>query len=115
MHDMYIDFLKKIDCYPIESTWDTFEIEHKVPMDKDEKAEVERFIKSKTGRKNGLYIYECENDSCLYVGKGQPISGRLVSHYRESFQEVPGDTKNKKWHRFFKNHQGRLKIYWKHT
>ena len=42
-----------------------------------------------------------------------PISGRLVSHYRESFQEVPGDTKNKKWHRFFMEHQGEMTVYWK--
>ena len=113
MHDSYIDFLKQIDCYPIETTWNTFTIEHKEPVDQKEKADMEAYIKSQAGRKNGLYIYQCENGSYLYVGKGKPVGGRLVSHYRESFQEVPGDTKNKKWHRFFKNHQGKMTVYWK--
>ncbi|MBS4024006.1 MAG: hypothetical protein KGZ79_16575 [Dethiobacter sp.] len=113
MNNLYIDFLQRISCYPIDNNWDTFMIEHKIPANQDEKAGVEQYIKSQTGRKNGLYIYKCENEFCLYIGKGKPISGRLVSHYRESFQEVPGDTKNKKWHRFFENHQGRLKVYWK--
>ena len=38
---------------------------------------------------------------------------KLVSHYKESFQELPGDTKNKKWHRFFMKHQGKMTVYWK--
>ena len=113
MNNLYIDFLQRIGCYPIERTWNSFMIEHKVPVDQDEKVEVEAYIKSQTGRKNGLYIFECENGNCLYIGKGKPIAGRLVSHYRESFQEVSGDTKDKKWHRFFENHQGRVKVYWK--
>jgi hypothetical protein len=113
MLDEYIDFLQRISFYPIESTWNTFTIEHKLPLDQDEKGEVEAYIKSQSGRKNGLYIYKCKDDACLYIGKGKPISGRLVSHYRESFQEVPGDTKDKKWHRFFSKQQGNLHVYWK--
>lgn len=113
MLDLYIDFLKKIRCYPIETTWNTFTIQHKEPFDQNEKADMEAYIKSKVGRKNGLYIYKDEDGNCLYIGKGKPISGRLISHYRESFQEVPGDTKSKKWHRFFKEHQGVMTIYWK--
>lgn len=112
MQDLYIDFLQKINFYPVKSTWNSFSIEHNIPADGNEKYRVEQYIKSQTGGSNGLYIYECEN-CWLYIGKGKPIKGRLVSHYRESFQEVPGDTKSKKWHRFFVKHRGMLKIYWK--
>lgn len=52
----------------IETTWNTLTIEHKEPVDQKEKAEMESYIKSQAGRKNGLYIYHSENGSCLYVG-----------------------------------------------
>jgi len=36
-----------------------------------------------------------------------------LAHYTELFQEVPGETKNKKWHRFFMKHQGKMTVFWK--
>lgn len=48
----------------------------------------------------------------LYVGKAKPLINRLYSHYKESFQEVPGDTKDKRWYRFFNLYQEEFEVYW---
>jgi hypothetical protein len=62
--------------------------------------------------KTGVYVYE-KNGETLYVGKGNPMYSRIKSHFIESCQEVPGDTKYKTWHKFFSKHRGDVRIYWK--
>lgn len=60
---------------------------------------------------DGLYAY-MQGTDILYIGKGKPIFNRLKSHYREAYREVSGDTKTKRWHRFFEAHTGELTVLW---
>ena len=64
------------------------------------KKETRKSIKNQLSNINGIYLYKTE-EIIIYVGKGKPISSRIYSHYRESFEDVPGDTKTKRWRRFF--------------
>ena len=59
---------------------------------------------------SGVYLYERRGE-VLYIGKGKPIFNRLKSHYIESYREVGGDTKDKKWHRFFSKYNGPVTAY----
>jgi hypothetical protein len=104
-------FLEENDFLPIEK-WNCFRIDHKKPKSETEKQNVREFIKSQTKNCNGLYIYADETGNIIYVGKGKPITNRLLSHYRECYEGVPGDTKDKRWHRFFSSNQGNLMVYW---
>lgn len=97
--------------WPIE-TWEHFEFTHKAPNDQEGIATQTDLLRSKVTKESGLYVYYKDGE-CIYVGKAAPLFNRLKSHYFESYKEVPGDTKNKKWHRFFEANTGRLMIYWK--
>lgn len=114
MNDKYILWLKEIEFYPInEKVWKLIEINHNKPNGILEKENTEALLKDKLGKINGLYIYQNSDKEILYVGKGAPIANRLISHYRESFQSVKGDTKDQRWHKFFQSNCGIMKIYWK--
>jgi hypothetical protein len=63
-----------------------------------------------TGVINLRYLYERKGE-VLYIGKGKPIFNRVKSHYIESYREVGGDTKDKKWHRFFSKYNGPITVY----
>lgn len=109
----YSDFLKSIKVLPFEN-WTSVEIEHSPPSSKEKQKqfedELQRFSKKSGKMINGLYLYQ-QKDEILYVGKGKPIYNRIKSHYRESFQQVPGDTKFNTWHNFFSTYSGSLKLY----
>jgi len=102
-------FLEDNDLLPI-SNWHSFEVIHRDMSPEDSKGLDE--IKDIVLEKNGLYVYE-KDGIILYVGKGKSLFDRIKNHYISSYQEVSGDTKNKKWHRFFSSNQGKLRIYWK--
>jgi len=57
-----------------------------------------------------FYLYE-RHGEVLYIGKGNPIFDRVKSHYIESYREVNGDTKDKRWHRFFSKYNGPMTAY----
>jgi len=99
-------FFLKIGYLPLEK-WNSFEIIHLSPKNNSEKNNCCKYIKSKVQNRNGLYVYK-RNGKIIYVGKGKPLYNRLKNHYRSSFEEVPGDTKDKIWHRFFKKYRGNL-------
>jgi len=103
------EFLEDNDLLPI-SSWHSFEIIHRDILTEDLK-ELDK-IKDIVSGKNGLYIYE-KDGTILYIGKGKPLFDRIKNHYISSYQEVSGDTKDKKWHRFFSANQGKLRIYWR--
>lgn len=114
MKEQYIKWMTDIGFYPITNgLWQSFKVLHQPPTNIEQRKEVERYIKKNTGKSNGLYIYQHSSGDIIYIGKGKPIASRLISHYVESFQPVRGDTKDKKWHRFFKSYQGELTVYWK--
>ncbi|MEH6954454.1 hypothetical protein [Neobacillus drentensis] len=70
------------------------------------------YIQNYVTNHNGLYVYKNAEKEILYIGKGKPLKNRLYSHYLESFQPVPGDTKDQRWHKFFLKLQGDLDVYW---
>lgn len=105
--------LEKLGFWPLHK-YERLTICHgKKPREK-EREEKRRFIKEQVGETKGIYVYRKSGD-VVYVGKGNPLRYRLFSHYRESFEEVPGDTKTKRWHKFFsqKKYSGEVDIFWK--
>lgn len=95
----YTEFLAQINFWPVNSQiWNIFELNHIPPGNENQRVEVEKQIGSMVDNKAGIYIY-------------QSLDNRIL--YRESFVQVPGDTKDQKWHRFFVNNQGMIRIYWK--
>lgn len=113
MKEKIKEFLRKNDFLPTDE-WHYFEILHKgsIPNSKKKKEDFEK-IKNQVSKKSGLYIYK--KGKIIYVGKGKPLLGRIKNHYRSAYEEVPGDTKNKKFHKFFSSgaNLGKLKIYWR--
>lgn len=107
-------FLKDNGFLPL-TKWGTFGVIHKgVPPKNQEKKADLNSIKNHVSGKNGLYIYE-KNRKIIYVGKGKPLFNRIKGYYILAYQEVPGDSEYKTWHKFFssKKNLGKLKIYWK--
>ncbi|MCC5910862.1 MAG: hypothetical protein JJT76_10540 [Clostridiaceae bacterium] len=114
MKDKYIEWLKELGFYPVnEQLWNKIELNHRKPENDLHRKKTEAFLKKSIGTQNGLYVYESLEKKILYVGKGKPIINRVISHYRESFKPVSGDTKDKRWHRFFKTNSGTVRVYWK--
>jgi len=106
-------FLKNIEIMPIDKKhWNVFNINHIKPI-KDEQEKIREVIINEVGNLSGVYIYKDKSSRVLYVGKGNPLRNRLYMHYRASFEPVSGDTKDKRWHRFWSAHKGKLTIYWK--
>ncbi len=70
------------------------------------------YIKKKVSNKSGIYIYK-KDKKIIYIGKASSLFGRIKNHYVSSYQEVKGDTKDKRFHRFFSFNSGKLKVYWK--
>lgn len=107
-------FLKDNNFLPL-TKWRTFEVIHKSipPKNKENKNDLNS-IKNHVSGGKGLYIYE-KDRRIIYIGKGNPLFNRIKNHYISAYQEVPGDTKDKIFHKFFssKRNLGKLKIYWK--
>lgn len=96
--------------------WNVFSFKHQKPASEAEKTRQIEYLKNELGldkgsNPKGLYAYK-RGDELLYIGKGSPIFNRLKSHYRESYEPVPGDTKDRRWHKFFSTHTGDITIYW---
>ena len=106
---IYEDFLTNLGVLPLDK-WSSFKIEHGNPTIKEK---IRKELREKFKNINGLYIYKI-NNRILYIGKAKPLYNRLYSHFRESFEKVPGDTKENKWHRFFssKENINGLEVYW---
>jgi hypothetical protein len=107
-------FLRDNNFLPL-TKWKAFEIIHKgVPPKNQRKKNDLNNIKNHVLKKSGLYIYE-KNRKIIYVGKAKSLFDRIKNHYVLAYQELPGDTKDKIWHKFFfsKKNLGKLKIYWK--
>jgi len=109
MKEKIAEFLEDNGFLPI-TKWHSFEIIHKDICPEDSQ-DIDR-IRDIVSDNNGLYVYE-KDGTIMYVGKGKPLFDRIKNHYVSSYQEVPGDTKDKRWHRFFLSHQGKIRIYWK--
>lgn len=107
----YKKLLTEHGLWPMD-VWEHFEFAHQLPNNPEEISAQTDLLRSKVSKESGLYVYY-KDGKCIYVGKAAPLFNRLKSHYLESFREVPGDTKNKKWHRFFASNTGKLVIYWK--
>jgi excinuclease UvrABC nuclease subunit len=63
------------------------------------------------GKKNGIYVYRLKNE-ILYIGKGNPIYGRIKSHYEECHRQPKGD-RTGRWHKFFSQHIGAMEVQWR--
>lgn len=99
-------FLKKIKFLPL-SKWHNFKLNHKKANER-----AKNTIRKEVGDKNGLYIYKkCVR--ILYIGKAKSLSGRLTSHYYESYKGVGNDIKGRDWYKFFSSNKGVIEIFWK--
>lgn len=106
-------FLNVIGALPLKKGyWQSFDVQHSKPALNNREKVKEQILKE-VGNLSGVYIYRDRKGRVLYVGKGKPLKNRLFSHYRESFENVPGD-RTKRWHRFFKAHAGHVTVFWRH-
>ncbi len=114
MKEIFNEFLSSLGFLPLNSeNWNKFEIIHIKPNGIEERKRINDYISKSVKSASGIYIYQKLDGEILYIGKGKPLKYRLQSHYRESFEEVSGDTKDKLWHRFFSSYTGRLCVCWK--
>lgn len=105
--------LEEENILPVsEETWFTFQLLHSQPDNEAMKLEQFKYIKEQVGNKAGIYIY-IKDKNVIYIGKAKVLNIRIKSHYVESFSTVPGDSKTNRWHRFFMQNQGDVKILWK--
>ena len=108
----YARLLEEYELWPMES-WNHFDFVHQPPSDPAEEARQVDVLRSKVSSGvSGVYAY-AKDGKWIYVGKGAPLFNRFKSHYLISYKELPGDTKDKRWHRFFSSNVGHLAIYWK--
>lgn len=110
----YRKLLTEHKLWPLCGNWQSFPIRHGHPADAAQRKQTLDLIRLKVGTKSGLYLYYL-GDKCIYVGKAKVLFDRLKSHHRESFEPVPGDTADRKWHRFFSQIEYRsapLTAYW---
>lgn len=109
----YKALLKIIGVQDYKS-WPSLQLVHDPPDDRNEEKQVfsliDRHCRKQGVRISGVYLYERQGE-VLYIGKGKPIFNRVKSHYIESFREVGGDTKDKRWHRFFSKYNGPITVY----
>ena len=95
-------------------SWPSLQLVHEPPVDRNEEKRVisliDQFCRRQGVRISGVYLYE-RHGEVLYIGKGNPIFNRVKSHYIESYREVSGDTKDKRWHRFFSKYNGPITAY----
>lgn len=111
--DKLIMLFKDEQILPInQDNWRVFKLTHCLPKDEYIRKEQYTYIKQNVGKRAGIYIYY-KDDKCLYIGKAKLLFDRIKSHYIESFEPVPGDTKDMRWHRFFAGNQGDVLVYWK--
>jgi len=106
----YETFLKAHRLWPMD-VWNRFEFVHQCPSDRGEERANFRRLREIVAQTNGLYAYRLKN-AWLYVGKGKPLFERLKIHYQSCHKQVSGDTKDQRWHRFFKEYCGELTVYW---
>ena len=109
----YKALLKTIGLQDYKS-WPSLQLVHTPPADRNEEKQVfsliDRLCRKQDVRISGIYLYERQGE-VLYIGKGNPIFNRVKSHYIVSYREVGGDTKDKKWHRFFSKYNGPVTAY----
>jgi hypothetical protein len=106
--------LLRITGHQDYKSWPSLQLDHEPPGDRNEEKRVfsliDNFCRKQGKRISGVYLYERKGE-VLYIGKGKPIFNRVKSHYNESYREVSGDTKTKKWHRFFSKYNGPITVY----
>lgn len=113
MRAKYAKWLNEIDIYPItESNWSVFQIQHREPIDMIDKMQRENNIVEGIGEKSGIYIYKNDKGEVLYIGAGDSMASKIISHYREIFQTVTKEGEVQKYHRFFQAYRGELTVFY---
>jgi hypothetical protein len=106
--------LLRITGHQDYKSWPSLQLVHEPPGDRNEReivfSNIDWFCSKQSVRISGVYLYE-RKGKVLYIGKGKPIFNRVKSHYIESYREVSGDTKDKRWHRFFSKYNGPVTVY----
>lgn len=112
MKKSFESFLRKHNFLPPRH-WNRFELKHGKGSVAEKEATLKK-IRGEVDKKSGLYIYK-KGSKTLYAGKAKSLFDRIKSHYRESYEKVPGDTKDNLWHRFFsdKDNVGTVTVLWK--
>ncbi|PEE73594.1 hypothetical protein COM81_27790 [Priestia megaterium] len=110
MNNDVIALLEKRKYYPISSPlWKSFKFKQIKSLEKQDFKKNMKFLKSNVGAEKGIYVYVNDAEEVLYVGKGNPIKDRLISHYKKLHLN---NTKNNKRVAFFQTNQGIVTIYW---
>ena len=109
----YKDLLEKEGYLPLQrDKWKKVQIDHTVesaPIGRARSA-VKAYIRNNTTDKAGIYIYESPKGQLMYIGQGGIVSGRLIDHYNESYQECK-EPKYIKWYKFFGSYREVLNVY----
>ncbi|MFD2679264.1 GIY-YIG nuclease family protein [Bacillus seohaeanensis] len=108
------DFLESKQYIPLTSPlWNYFYFSQKKPQSSEEESKQLDKIKSQLKKERGIYALELikENKSeLLYIGKGNPIRDRILSHYKKLSKNPKKDKDNRI--KFFQENQGEVKIYY---
>ncbi|MED3882820.1 GIY-YIG nuclease family protein [Priestia megaterium] len=110
MRNDAIALLKKKGYYPLKSSlWKYFKFTQVKPRNRQDFINNIELLKQQTGVRKGIYIYINNSNEVLYIGKGNPIKDRLISHYKKLSKTV---LNNDKRTMFFQQNEGNVKIYW---
>ena len=104
-----VRFLKGNKFLPIsEPNWNCFQLAFGQTF---QKSQTYKQIKNEVGSANGLYAIE-HRGVRFYLGKGNPLSSRIQSHYREAYEQIKGD-RTGDYHVAFSSLIGdSVKVYW---
>jgi hypothetical protein len=108
----YEGLLKEYGLWPM-GQWNRFCFNHQSPNGQEEERKMYRQLRCQVSTFKGVYAYK-KGRRWLYVGKGKCLFNRLKTHYHAAYKEIPGDTQDNRWHRFFSNEEnrGKLTVYW---
>lgn len=103
------DLLREKEYYPLDSPlWNFFQFPLVNPKSEQEKIANTKIIESCLSNEKGVYVYLNSENEVLYIGKGNPIKSRLLSHYKKVLK---GKIKNRRI-AFFQDIQDTVTIYW---
>lgn len=95
--------------YPLITTlWKSFKFTQVKPKSEQERQLKLRIIESNVRNFKGIYVYKNAAEEVLYIGKGNPLKSRIISHYNK----LSKINKVNRRDAFFQNNQGTMTIFW---
>jgi hypothetical protein len=108
--EKFDSILNDLEIFDLNN-WNKMEIHHFDSLSDDISIKEHReLFKNELLDKRGIYLYQNLKGDCLYVGKAKNLYDRVYSHFKEAY--TPNESKGKVWNEFFKQHPGKLNLYW---